>query len=120
VVVLVDGGSASASEILSGALQDTHRATLVGTKTFGKGLVQTVHSLENGGGIAITTNKYLTAAGHDINKKGIVPDVVVEFPPVATGSVDAESLPTLDELISAGKDVQLNKALDLIDKASAS
>lgn len=79
VVVLVDGGSASASEILSGALQDTNRAVLIGTKTFGKGLVQTVHALDGGSGIAVTTNKYLTARGHDINQKGITPNIVVEL-----------------------------------------
>lgn len=110
VVVLVDGGSASAAEILSGALQDTHRATLVGTKTFGKGLVQTVHALDGGAGVAITTNKYLTAGGRDINKKGIEPDVTVEFPKPAS----ADAIPTLDELIRGGKDVQLNKALDIL------
>lgn len=111
VVVLVDGGSASASEILSGALQDTHRAILVGTKTFGKGLVQTVHALDGGSGVAITTNKYLTAGGNDINKKGIVPNVTVEFPKL---SADLENVPTLDELIKSGKDVQFNKGLALL------
>lgn len=119
VVVLVDGGSASASEILSGALQDTKRAVLVGTTTFGKGLVQTVHALEGGSGVAITTNKYLTAAGNDINKKGVVPDVVVEFPKPATGSVEPEDLPTLDELIKNGKDLQLNKALVILKEKVA-
>lgn len=119
VVVLVDGGSASASEILSGALQDTKRAVLVGTKTFGKGLVQTVHALEGGSGVAITTNKYLTAAGNDINKKGVVPDVVVEFPKPATGSVEPEDLPTLDDLIKNGKDLQLNKALVILKEKVA-
>lgn len=113
LVVLVDGGSASASEILAGALQDTKRAKLVGTKTFGKGLVQTVHALEGGAGVAITTNKYLTSAGHDINKKGIVPDVIVEFPqPAKTDK--PEEMPTLDELIDQGKDVQLEKAKEVL------
>lgn len=113
MVVLVDGGSASASEILAGALQDTKRAKLVGTKTFGKGLVQTVHALEGGAGVAITTNKYLTAGGHDINKKGIVPDVIVEFPqPAKTDK--PEDLPTLDEMMDQGKDTQLEKAKELL------
>lgn len=119
IVVLVDGGSASASEILSGALQDSKRAVVVGTKTFGKGLVQTVHALEGGSGVAITTNKYLTASGHDINKKGVVPDVVVEFPKLATGSAEPEDLPTLDELIKDGKDVQLNKAIAILKEKVA-
>lgn len=79
LVVLVDGGSASASEILSGALQDDKRATLVGTQTFGKGLVQSVRQLEDGSGLAVTIAKYLTPSGRDINKAGIAPDVVFEL-----------------------------------------
>jgi carboxyl-terminal processing protease len=79
LVVLVDGGSASASEILSGALQDDKRATLVGTKTFGKGLVQSVRGLGDGSGIAVTIAHYLTPSGRDINKLGIDPDVVFEL-----------------------------------------
>ncbi|WP_339390308.1 carboxyl-terminal processing protease CtpC, partial [Crocosphaera watsonii] len=77
LVIMVDGGSASASEILSGALQDNNRATLVGTKTFGKGLVQSVRRLGDGtSGLAVTIAKYLTPSGRDINKQGIEPDIV--------------------------------------------
>jgi carboxyl-terminal processing protease len=79
LVILVDGGSASASEILSGALQDNNRAVLVGTKTFGKGLVQSVRSLGDGSGLAVTIAKYLTPNGRDINKHGIEPDVILEL-----------------------------------------
>ncbi len=79
LVVLVDGGSASASEILSGALKDNNRAVLVGTQTFGKGLVQSVRGLTDGSGIAVTIAKYLTPSGRDINKLGIEPDYVVEL-----------------------------------------
>ncbi|MCS6813696.1 MAG: S41 family peptidase [Cyanobacteria bacterium] len=79
LVILVDGGSASASEILSGALQDNKRAILVGTKTFGKGLVQSVRSLGDGSGLAVTIAKYLTPSGRDINKHGIDPNVVIEL-----------------------------------------
>jgi carboxyl-terminal processing protease len=79
LVVLVDGGSASASEILSGALQDNKRATIVGTKTFGKGLVQSVRGLGDGSGLAVTIAKYLTPNGRDINKHGIDPNVVYEL-----------------------------------------
>jgi carboxyl-terminal processing protease len=80
LVILVDGGSASASEILSGALQDNKRGTLVGTKTFGKGLVQSVRRLGDGtSGLAVTIAKYLTPSGRDINKHGIDPDIVVEL-----------------------------------------
>lgn len=80
MVVLVNMGSASASEIVSGALKDTGRATLVGTRTFGKGLVQTVFTLGNGGAVAVTTQRYLTAGGHSIHKVGVQPDVVVYNP----------------------------------------
>jgi len=79
LVVLVDGGSASASEILSGALQDNKRAVLVGTKTFGKGLVQSVHGVGNGSGLAVTIAKYFTPNGTDINHAGIEPDYKVEL-----------------------------------------
>jgi carboxyl-terminal processing protease len=79
LVVLVDGGSASASEILSGALQDNKRATIVGSQTFGKGLVQSVRGLGDGSGLAVTIAKYLTPNGRDINKHGIDPDVVYEL-----------------------------------------
>jgi len=79
LVVLVNEGSASASEILSGALKDNKRATLLGTKTFGKGLVQSVRPLGDGSGLAVTIAKYLTPNGTDINKEGIPPDVVVEL-----------------------------------------
>lgn len=79
LVILVDGGSASASEILAGALQDNKRAVLIGTKTFGKGLVQSVHPLEDGSGLAVTVAKYFTPNGRDINKKGIEPDIEVKL-----------------------------------------
>ncbi len=79
LVVLVDGGSASASEILSGALQDQDRAEIVGTQTFGKGLVQSVRGLGDGSGLAVTVAKYLTPDGRDINKEGIQPDVIIEL-----------------------------------------
>lgn len=79
LVVLVDGGSASASEILSGALQDNDRAVLVGSRTFGKGLVQSVRGLGDGSGLAVTVAKYLTPSGRDINHQGIDPDITVEL-----------------------------------------
>ena len=77
LVVLVNGASASASEILSGALKDYHKATLVGRKTFGKGLVQKVVPLPNRTGLNVTIARYLTPNGTDINKLGIKPDVEV-------------------------------------------
>lgn len=78
-VVLVDSGSASASEILSGALKDYKKATLVGTKTYGKGMVQKIIPMPNETGLNLTIAKYLTPKGTDINKKGINPDIKVSF-----------------------------------------
>lgn len=78
LVVLVNKGTASASEILAGALQDNDRAQLVGETTFGKGLIQSLFDLPNGSGLAVTIAKYETPDHHDINKLGITPDQVVE------------------------------------------
>jgi carboxyl-terminal processing protease len=79
VVILVDKGSASASEIFSGAMKDNKRAVIVGTQSFGKGLVQEINKLPNNSGINITIQKYLTPNGTDIHKKGITPDIIVEL-----------------------------------------
>ena len=78
-VVLVDGNSASASEILSGALKDYKKAKLIGTKTYGKGMVQKIIPMPNETGLNLTIAKYLTPKGTDINKKGINPDIRVDF-----------------------------------------
>lgn len=78
-LILVDGNSASASEILSGAMKDYHKAKLIGTKTFGKGMVQKIIPMPNETGLNLTIAKYLTPAGTDINKKGIKPDIEVKF-----------------------------------------
>lgn len=78
MIVLVDGSSASASEILSGALKDYKKAKLLGTKTFGKGMVQKIMPLPNETGLNLTIAKYLTPSGSDINKKGISPDIEVK------------------------------------------
>ncbi|MFZ1075786.1 MAG: S41 family peptidase [Minisyncoccia bacterium] len=78
IVVLIDGGSASASEILSGALQDTHTATLIGVKSFGKGSVQTLINID-GGSLKVTVARWITPAGHWIMGNGITPDIVVPY-----------------------------------------
>jgi carboxyl-terminal processing protease len=78
IIVLVNGGSASASEIVAGALQDHHRATIVGTTTFGKGLVQTVMPLSKGRAVKLTTSRYFTPSGDSIHEVGVSPDIVVE------------------------------------------
>ena len=79
VAVLINGGSASASEILSGALKDNKRAIIIGKKSFGKGLVQEINRMPDGAAMHITIQKYLTPSGTDINKKGINPDIEVDF-----------------------------------------
>ena len=79
LVVLVDEGSASASEIVSGAIKDNKRGKLVGKKTFGKGLVQSMRTLVDGSGLTVTVAKYLTPNGTDINKSGIIPDIEVRM-----------------------------------------
>jgi carboxyl-terminal processing protease len=78
MVVLINGGSASASEIVAGALQDHHRATIVGTRSFGKGSVQTIIPLGSNGALRLTTARYYTPSGRSIQAKGIEPEVVVE------------------------------------------
>jgi carboxyl-terminal processing protease len=77
LVVLINGGSASASEIVAGALQDDHRATVVGTRSFGKGSVQTIIPLANQGALRLTTGRYYTPSGRSIQAEGIEPDVVI-------------------------------------------
>ena len=90
VVVLINGGSASASEIVAGALQDHHRAIVVGTKSFGKGSVQTIIPVRGEGAMRLTTSRYYTPSGRSIQALGVMPDIVVNQPPVDPNAIAAE------------------------------
>lgn len=104
LVVLINGGSASASEILAGAIKDTERAKIVGEKSFGKGVVQGVNALSDGSGIKLTTSEYFTPKGISIHEKGIVPDFVIKEPENIKG-IGLEFKDT---------DTQLKKAIEIL------
>ena len=107
IAVLVNGGSASASEIVAGALQDHGRATLIGTKTFGKGLVQTVMPLSRGRAVKLTTSRYFTPSGTSIHETGVFPDIIVD------GSSDFPRR-SGDQLVDRESDQQLIEALEFL------
>ncbi len=113
LVLIVDGTSASASEILAGALQDNRRATLVGTRTYGKGVIQKVNGLSDGSGVNVTTARYRTPKGNDIHKKGIVPDIVIDFSAEKRKSFRAEQMATVT-------DIQYQQAVAVLTEKLAS
>lgn len=106
LVVLVNQGTASASEILAGALQDNGRAPLVGERTFGKGLIQSLFNLSDGSGLAVTIAKYETPNHHDINRQGIVPDVEIPLDPISRDQIGTPA------------DRQYQAAVDLLTHSS--
>ena len=104
IVVLVNENTASASEILAGALKDLDEATIVGTKTYGKGVIQQVLSLRTGAGLKVTVEEYYTPNRTKINKVGIEPDEVVELPETVKNPL----------LVTKEEDTQLQKAIEIL------
>ena len=111
VVVLVNEGSASASEILSGAIQDNKRGTIVGMKTFGKGLIQSVRGLSDGSGMTVTIAKYMTPSGREIHKNGIKPDVVADITETQARQLKFEELGTRSDPQYRVAETELSKLL---------
>ena len=106
IVVLTNGNTASSSEILAGALKDHRKATIVGTKTYGKGIIQQIITLSDGSGLKITSEKYLTPNRTEINKVGIEPDEEVELPDSVTNVLNVER----------SEDTQLQKAIEVLNR----
>lgn len=106
IIVLTNKSTASASEILAGALRDNGKAKIVGEKTYGKGVIQELLTLTDGSGLKITTNEYYTPNRNKINKVGITPDVEVNLDEETKGQIDIEE----------AKDSQLQKAIEMLIK----
>jgi len=109
LAVLVDGNSASASEILTGALKDNKRAVVVGSQTFGKALVQSVHELGDGSGLAVTIAHYYTPNGTDINHKGIAPDIKLDLT-----QTQERQLASNPNLVGTNRDPQYTRAIAVL------
>ncbi|MBW4519190.1 MAG: S41 family peptidase [Scytolyngbya sp. HA4215-MV1] len=113
LAILVDGNSASSSEILTGALKDNKRAVIVGSQTFGKALVQSVHTLSDGSGLAVTIAHYYTPNGTDISHKGITPDILSDL-----NDSQRQTLSSNPKLIGTKEDPQYAKAVTVLQTAA--
>ncbi len=114
LVILIDRFSASASEILAGALKENGRATLVGTRTYGKGTVQSVHSLSDGSGVAVTIAQYFPPSGIDINTKGIQPDIKVDLT-----EEEQLNLSVNPSLLGTQEDPQYARAIQILQNSQS-
>ena len=114
-MVLINEATASAAEIVSGALQDNDRATLVGTKTFGTGTVLNTFELDDGSALLLATRQWLTPNGRELWHKGIEPDVVIALPTGVETLTPTRAAELLDSELPVTQDIQVLKALELLE-----
>lgn len=118
LIILINGGSASASEIVAGAMQDHKRAIIMGTKSFGKGSVQTIQELQNGSAVKITTARYFTPNGRSIQAKGIVPDIELKTLSLPASDKKERKLFSENDLLGRLSNPEDDKKVDDVEPAS--